>query len=58
MDLFDRVGRGVRLNAAGEVFLAHCRRVLALIDVAPDATRRAAEGETGTLRLGFTAIGA
>ena len=58
VDLFDRVGRGVRLNAAGEVFLAHCRRVLALIDVAPDATRRAAEGETGTLRLGFTAIGA
>jgi DNA-binding transcriptional LysR family regulator len=56
--LFDRVGRGVRLNAAGEVFLAHCRRALALIDAAPDATRRAAEGETGALRLAFTAIGA
>ncbi len=56
--LFDRVGRGVRLNAAGEVFLAHCRRALALIDAAPEATRRAAEGETGALRLAFTAIGA
>jgi DNA-binding transcriptional LysR family regulator len=58
VSLFDRVGRGVRLNAAGEVFLAHCRRALALIDAAPDATRRAAEGETGALRLAFTAIGA
>jgi DNA-binding transcriptional LysR family regulator len=58
VSLFDRVGRGVRLNAAGEVFLEHCRRALALIDVAPDATRRAAEGGTGTLRLAFTAIGA
>ncbi|MFC0627922.1 LysR substrate-binding domain-containing protein [Kribbella deserti] len=56
--LFDRTGRGVRLTAAGEVFLAHCRRVLALLDVAPEATRRAAEGQTGSLRLAFTAIGA
>jgi DNA-binding transcriptional LysR family regulator len=56
--LFDRTGRGVRLTAAGEVFLAHCRRVLALIDAAPLVTRRAADGQTGTLRLAFTAIGA
>ena len=58
VSLFDRSGRGVRLTTAGEVFLAHCRRVLALIDVAPVATRRAADGQTGTLRLAFTAIGA
>ena len=58
VSLFDRVGRGVRLTAAGEVFLAHSRRVLALVDVAPDAARRAATGELGALRLGFTAIGA
>jgi DNA-binding transcriptional LysR family regulator len=32
--------------------------VLALVDVAPDATRRAALGQTGALRLAFTAIGA
>lgn len=58
VSLFDRLGRGVRLTAAGEVFLAHCRRVLALVDAAPDATRRAARGESGALRLAFTAIGA
>jgi len=58
VSLFDRTGRGVRLTAAGEVFAAHSRRVLALVDVAPAATRRAAEGQTGTLRLAFTAIGA
>ncbi|GAB3892995.1 LysR substrate-binding domain-containing protein [Kibdelosporangium lantanae] len=58
VSLFDRVGRGVRLTAAGEVFLAHSRRVLALVDVAPEAARRAATGELGALRLGFTAIGA
>lgn len=56
--LFDRIGRGVRLTAAGGVFLEHARRVLALLEVAPEATRRAADGTTGTLRLAFTAIGA
>jgi DNA-binding transcriptional LysR family regulator len=58
VSLFDRTGRGVRLTVAGEVFLSHCHRVLALLDVAPVATRRAADGQTGTLRLAFTAIGA
>ncbi len=58
VNLFDRVGRGVRLTPAGEVFLTHCRRVLALLDAAPDAVRRAAAGESGTLRLAFTVIGA
>jgi DNA-binding transcriptional LysR family regulator len=58
VSLFDRTGRGVRLTAAGEVFLEHCRRVLALLEVAPEATRRAADGQTGRLRIAFTAIGA
>ncbi|GAB2600360.1 LysR family transcriptional regulator [Kribbella endophytica] len=58
VNLFDRTGRGVRLTAAGGVFLEHSHRVLALLEVAPEATRRAAEGQTGTLRLAFTAIGA
>lgn len=40
------------------MFLEHCRRVLALLDIAPEATRRAADGQTGTLRIAFTAIGA
>lgn len=56
--LFERTGRGARITAAGRVFLDHCHRVLALLDAAPTATRRAAEGHTGTLRLAFTAIGA
>jgi DNA-binding transcriptional LysR family regulator len=58
VNLFDRTGRGVRLTAAGNVFLEHCRRMLALLEVAPEATRRAADGQTGTLRIAFTAIGA
>jgi DNA-binding transcriptional LysR family regulator len=58
VSLFDRTGRGVRLTAAGGVFLEHSHRVLALLEVAPEATRRAADGQTGTLRLAFTAIGA
>lgn len=58
VSLFDRTGRGVRLTAAGAVFLEHCRRVLALLEVAPEAARRAADGQTGTLRIAFTAIGA
>ncbi|WP_329457867.1 LysR substrate-binding domain-containing protein [Streptomyces sp. NBC_01497] len=56
--LFERTGRGARLTPGGEVFLDHCRRVLALLESAPAAVRRAAEGRTGTLRLAFTAIGA
>ena len=58
VNLFNRTGRGVRLTAAGGVFLEHSHRVLALLEVAPEATRRAADGQTGTLRLAFTAIGA
>ena len=58
ISLFDRTGRGVRLTAAGGVFLEHCRRVLALLEIAPEAARRAADGQTGTLRIAFTAIGA
>ncbi|TDU84302.1 DNA-binding transcriptional LysR family regulator [Kribbella voronezhensis] len=58
VSLFDRTGRGVRLTAAGTVFLEHCRRMLALLEIAPEATRRAADGQTGTLRIAFTAIGA
>ncbi|MEV6413901.1 LysR substrate-binding domain-containing protein [Kribbella sp. NPDC051718] len=58
ISLFDRTGRGVRLTAAGQVFLEHSRRVLALLEVAPDVARRAADGQTGTLRIAFTAIGA
>lgn len=38
--LFERTPRGMRLLPAGEVFLAHARRVLAAIDDATTAVRR------------------
>jgi DNA-binding transcriptional LysR family regulator len=56
--LFDRGSRGVGLTAAGQTFLADARRMLALVEAAPESARRVAAGEVGTLRLGFTAIGA
>src|SRR3954451_8856351 len=55
--LLDR-GREVRLTPAGEVFLRDAQRMLALVEAAPESGRRVAAGEVGTIRLGFTAIGA
>ena len=51
--LFDRLSRGVRLNAAGKLFLSDARRILRDVD---DAKRRAeciALGKAGTLRVGI-----
>ena len=56
--LFDRGPRGVGLTAAGHSFLADARRMLALVEAAPESARRIAAGEVGTIRLGFTTIGA
>ena len=55
--LFDRE-HGVQLTAAGAAFLVDARRVLTLVGAAPETARRVAAGDVGTLRLGFTAIGA
>lgn len=52
--LFDRLPRGVRLSAAGKVFLEDCRRILQDVNQAVIRAERAACGVTGTLRLGFT----
>jgi DNA-binding transcriptional LysR family regulator len=51
--LFDRMPRGVKLSAAGELFLKDARRILQ--DVGDAATRaaRLARGQSGTLRVGF-----
>ncbi|MEU7816616.1 LysR family transcriptional regulator [Pseudonocardia sp. NPDC049154] len=51
--LLDRHTRHVALTAAGTAFLAEARRALAAADEAVAAARRAASGETGTVRLGF-----
>jgi DNA-binding transcriptional LysR family regulator len=51
--LFDRLPRGVKLNAAGKLFLDDARRILKEVE---DAKRRAewvAHGKAGTLRIGI-----
>ena len=52
--LFDRLPRGVRLSAAGKVFLEDCRRILQEVSEATVRAERTARGLTGTLRVGFT----
>jgi len=52
--LLRRSSRRVELTAAGTVFLADCRRVLAAADRAARRVKAAARGEAGTLRLAYT----
>ncbi|KPQ05594.1 MAG: Transcriptional regulator [Rhodobacteraceae bacterium HLUCCA12] len=51
--LFERLPRGVRLTAAGRVFLNETRGLHAQIARAIDAAKAAAAGQHGALRLGF-----
>jgi DNA-binding transcriptional LysR family regulator len=51
--LFERVPRGVELTPAGRAFLPEARLTLAQAERAQRTARRAAEGETGRLRVGF-----
>ncbi|MFD1623988.1 LysR family transcriptional regulator [Azospirillum griseum] len=53
--LFDRNRRGVRLTAAGEVYLRYARQILSLAESGADAARRAGLGEAGDLRVGYSA---
>src|SRR6202051_2108182 len=50
--LFDRLPRGVRLNAAGKLFLTDARRILHDVDEAKLRAERIALGKAGTLRIG------
>jgi DNA-binding transcriptional LysR family regulator len=52
--LFERLPRGVKLSAAGKLFLADARRVLQEISDAAVRAGRVASGRSGTLRVGFT----
>jgi len=49
--LFDRLPRGVKLSAAGRLFLEDARRILQQVS---EAAARVARGQSGTLRVGFT----
>src|SRR5579864_3631522 len=51
--LFERLPRGVRLNAAGKLFLEDARRVLQDIENAKRRAERIAHGKIGTLRIGI-----
>jgi DNA-binding transcriptional LysR family regulator len=52
--LFVRSSREVNLTEAGAAFVEGARRTLAEADAAVAAARRAAEGELGSLRLGYS----
>jgi DNA-binding transcriptional LysR family regulator len=58
VELFKRTARGAELTLAGEVFAEEARRVLDDAERAARAARRAARGETGHLRVGFTGTAA
>ena len=51
--LFDRVGRGLRLNGNGEVLLAAARHALADLDGAVAEIAAHQDPAVGTVRLGF-----
>ena len=51
--LFDRLPRGVRLSAAGTLFLGDARRILQDVDEAKRCAERIALGKAGTLRVGM-----
>ena len=52
--LFDRLPRGVKLSAAGKLFLEDARRILRDVNEAASRAARVARGQSGTLRVGFT----
>ena len=52
--LFERLPRGVKLNAAGRLFLEDARRILQELNEAAARAARVASGRSGTLRVGFT----
>jgi DNA-binding transcriptional LysR family regulator len=52
--LFERLPRGVKLSAAGKLFLGDARRILQEVNEAAARAERVARGQSGTLRVGFT----
>jgi len=56
--LFHRLAHGAELTEAGKAFLAGVQEMPSIAAKATMAARRAARGETGPLRVGFTASAA
>jgi DNA-binding transcriptional LysR family regulator len=54
--LFERLPRGVKLSAAGRLFLSDARRILQDVDDAKRRAERVAAGKAGTLRIGFVEV--
>ena len=54
VELFTRTSREVKLTDAGRAFLDGARRTLAEADRAVEDARRAAAGDTGRLRIGYS----
>jgi DNA-binding transcriptional LysR family regulator len=52
--LFERLPRGVKLSAAGKLFLEDAQRILRDVNEAAARAERVARGRSGTLRVGFT----
>ncbi len=52
--LFDRTPHGVTLTAAGAAYRREAQQVMLSTEAAGLAAQRAARGQTGTLRVGFT----
>src|SRR5690348_4933429 len=51
--LFDRLPRGVKINAAGKLFLDDARRILTDLNDAAATAKRIGSGLAGTLKLGY-----
>ena len=51
--LFERLPRGVKINAAGKSFLDYARRILQDLGDATASAKRIASGQSGTLRISF-----
>jgi DNA-binding transcriptional LysR family regulator len=52
--LFERLPRGVRLTASGQLYLEDVRRILASVDEATIRVQRLERGQTGRVRVAFT----
>lgn len=56
ISLLERTSRNVSLTPAGRVFLIEAKRIVRLAESAALSARRVAQGETGRVALGFTAV--